>query len=1543
MDISAIFLRLIGSVAGALFPKGKQIYAERSAGKFPDAAPVDHAEEILNEALARLGAVDLDHPWWKSALVELGAAAARPDWFKKPHVQEWLTQPFVQRLLKVTAKARLTGAAVYQDDYEQLVQSYISHSYEDRNHAESVISLAVAVLKASILGAVRDPGVAALVQVTGKDSRDLLVALNEKVEAMSPPGAKKVPEDSSDAVVKSSWRAELKRTSQDLLAWPTTLPDNEWIPRPEYDQIVHRIDDSDFSTTALLGQPGSGKSALMAVLGKHFQDECAWSILAIKADLLDSGVVTEADLQARLDLPEKPSVMLQRIALDGPVMLLVDQLDALASYLDMNTGRLSALLNLVRRVGGINNIHIVLSSRTFEFNHDVRLRAIEAQSLVLEAPLWSDVEKILEANGVNAAGWPVDAQEVMRSPQALSIYLKLKARGKSEPFSTYQGMLDGLWNERVLLGEAGPGRARLVYEVANLMAEEECLWLARARFDGQAADVQALLAAGILTSYGTDSSLGFAHQTLFEYALARSFALESGRLSSYVIERQQSLFVRPKLWAALNYLRSAQPATYDSELATIWATQGLRKHLRFLLIDFLGQQIAPSDREALLLEQALRDPAERALAFKALAGSPGWFTRFAESFIAEAMVEVEMADLMINVLTLAWPFSPELVTRLLNDRWAMVEANDRRIWLVLQNAPVWLDSTLQLAKQVVLRSEISPIYIDSVIATLGVSQPQMALEFLRTYLDAMLERASVKAAELKAAPRPLFDSIDAEVAWEIQSEPKRPLKNLLLDAQHWDSLPTLAENTPFAFLDTLWPWFVSMFGALRALSDDKEPALGFPLLYAVDYKFDGETSFDHTPPALLAALVSAVEQSVKTDPKRFLSWATAGMAIELAPVQRLIAHGLAYDAAGGLAQAALDFILSDARRLHLGSYEDLQSSTKALVTACAPFWSPEDVQRFERVVLAHKPSAPSHLSEPEQRQSWIRMIRRAQVELLRALPARSRTLSIQRHVEEGARVFPEARLHRSEGICIGPIMDATAMKDASDNDVINAFHTLPDSTDWNHPKYWDKGGNIQLARAFADFAKTDPPRAGRLISRFAPETSERAAGYALDSLAEAADPILVVDLFIDLSKRGFRGQEFRGSAARAIERLIDRKVSIADDVIATLEGWLLLESGDVGEIELGTEDEIVSLGDKASQEKPEIDDVVGGSLLWGSGQISFLPGGDYPVLEALIRARLARNESGKIIDMLTTYLTRTQGASIWENLLRFLVYLQPEGIDRRGPFIHKILSERPRLAGTKAAAYLLSQVQWYAPEVVAAELEQWRALPERSGRQGFGELTALVAILQPQLDWAHQWLDEIVVDKSLVDARAGAAISAINLWVDMKHRAAATDLLVRLLASGEKGVWAAVFDLFRLVDELSPDGHTIVLLKAIAQQIDTAPLLSGTFVVERLGTLLPHEAEIVGQIACGLVKMWQSQLADISTSTAIASPHLIDLATTLHRLGPATRELGLRLFEQLVEIDAYQARQMLDEIDNRFRDSTSTVRPRLRRRSRSRSSRRGAA
>jgi hypothetical protein len=112
-------------------------------------------------------------------------------------------------------------------------------------------------------------------------------------------------------------------------------------------------------------------------------------------------------------------------------------------------------------------------------------------------------------------------------------------------------------------------------------------------------------------------------------------------------------------------------------------------------------------------------------------------------------------------------------------------------------------------------------------------------------------------------------------------------------------------------------------------------------------------------------------------------------------------------------------------------------------------------------------------------------------------------------------------------------------------------------------------------------------------------------------------------------------------------------------------------------------------------------------------------------------------------------------------------------------------------------------------------------------------------------------------------------------------------------------------------------------------------------VVDRLQSLLPHKAGLVAKIALALTDKWKSELADMRTGTATAAPELVDIAITLHRLSPDTRDAGTSLFERLLYLNAYTARETLNQIDNRFPERGARPRRRLPRRNRT--SRKGRA
>jgi nucleoside phosphorylase len=1343
-----------------------------------------------------------------------------------------------------------------------------------------------------------------------------------------------------------AFEVQLRSASEVLLNWPRKLPDGTWIDRPEIAQILGRIDEGDSSTTVLLGAPGSGKSALVATLVQDLIKR-GWPILAIKADLLDSEIATEHDLQAYLGLSELPSVALEHVAALRPVVLLIDQLDALATYLDLRTGRLSVLLNLVRRLSGHRNVHIVLSARTFEFEHDVRLRSITAESIHLGLPAWHTILPVLEERGIRAAGWPTDVQEVLRSPQALSIFLQLNQQNSGEPFATYQAMLDRLWSERVLQRPNGPRLARLASDVAHAMAEEETLWLATVRFEDRIDDLRTLAGMGILTTLQSEGAVGFSHQTLFDHALARDFARGHGRLSTFVLNRQASLFVRPKLWAALTYLRAVEPSTYETELEAIWRATDLRRQLRLLLIDFIGQQTTPSDREAVLMEQTLNDPTDRQFGFRALAGSPGWFDRIAYTFVADAMSEGQAsANLAITVLEPAWRFASDKVISLIESLWANRPPLDLFSWMVLESCPTWSEDVLGIAEKILKRSDIPSFRVDHLISTVGVDQPDTAVRLLRAKLNRDLAVAEVEADKLKSLQRPETEDTGTLIAWEFANSPSKPITKVIEESREWDSLSSLADTAPEAVLRELWPWFQTALEALRATEERHDDSLRFALPYKLDFRFEDEHGLDLPEPSLLEGLRIAAEKLAAAQPDRFLEWLDINEAENAVPAQRLFAHVLATQPER-FAPRALSFFLSDNRRFLLGSSENYFGTSKRLVQAVAPFWSDAELQRFVDAILSYNPDPQNGLTDAKSRQQFIRQIRRVRLGLLEVLPRERLASSVRRLITEEERVFPESRLGAtfSGPRYIGSPMEAQAMHRASNEDIIKAFGELPDSTGWDHPKRWMAGGNIQLSRAFADFAKADPGRAIGIIHAFTPGVGERAAGYALDAMAESSDVELVTNLFLDLARREFDSEEFRVSAARAIERLVQRNVAVDDNVLAVLEGWLVRtnrpqeemieEEEEESESEVTRLDSEQTVEDRSSDEAPR-------SVIWDSFVGSVLPHGNYPVLETIARVLLSRPDHDRLIRVLSDHLDRSENPKVWQSLLHFFAYLQPKDHSDLSEFLSDLFTKYPQVGRSREAAMLLGSVHWRAPELVRGILKDWAGARDQDLQQAYGELATLIAVVQPDLQWAKNELKRIVETPGMRHARIGAAFSSIHLWSDRARRSAATEVLIALMPDADRQLWAAILDLFRIIDELTPESNTIKLLEGIAQYIEAIGRVNATFIVDRLQTLLPHQALLVARIAQGLVSNWRSELGDPRTATSMAAPQLVDLAITLHRLGPSTRDIGTKLFEDLLLIDAYSARRTLVEIDNRFATHLYPARPRLPRR-RSRTSRRATA
>ena len=445
----------------------------------------------------------------------------------------------------------------------------------------------------------------------------------------------------------------------------------------------------------------------------------------------------------------------------------------------------------------------------------------------------------------------------------------------------------------------------------------------------------------------------------------------------------------------------------------------------------------------------------------------------------------EAANHMIGVLGKAWPFAAADVADLLQRNWVPFPEQDNAIWWVLQEAAHWSNAAVDIACAVVGRTEIAPHLIDDAIATLGVEQPVAALRLARARLDRELAEARAAAQERERRPVPEFEDLAAEWVWLAENDYRDPLKSLVRHPQGWDSLPALAEKAPAECLTALWPWFDGLFSAIEAYTEEIDGYLSYGLELEADYHFDQEDEDSQSASALLSALQRAAEQLAETDADAWLKWVSTLAAREIAPSQRLVAHTYALFPER-FASVALRFLLEDPLRFFLGSLSDPTSTTARLIETASRYWTEEEIAQLKGTIDGYRPEAPSRLSEASDRREWHQTVRSLKTSLISAFPKERLEPRDQRHVDEELRAFPEARSRArvAEMGWIGSIMSAEAMERASDDDLINAFRTVPDGTAWSHPRRIMKGGNIQLAQQFGAFC-CEESRARRTIARLA--------------------------------------------------------------------------------------------------------------------------------------------------------------------------------------------------------------------------------------------------------------------------------------------------------------------------------------------------------------------------------------------------------------------------------------------------------------------------
>lgn len=1237
--------------------------------------------------------------------------------------------------------------------------------------------------------------------------------------------------------------AQLATISSATLSTIDTQRGNAWIARPEEDELMRRLTSEPSMPIALLGPPGSGKSALVARVARAHSAgntstgnrEPPTVVLVLKADLLPASVCSLEQLSRHLGLAAQLPDVIASIAALRSVLVFVDQLDALSALVDRHPERLAVILEAIERVSTIPNVSVVFSCRTFEFGFDPRYARLRCTKVELGPLPEAGVTTALLAKGITATGLSQRILDVLRLPEWLVLALDVTPFGSAPSFDNGRALVSAYLKHAYARSQNADKARRSMAKVAELIDEREEMWLPTHIAATEGIDVPGLILAGLVRTTADGKTFSMSHQIIFEH-LRTAQILGRESLADYVQRREGSTFVRPLLGPALERLRSLDKVRYHRELQELFSTAGLRAYVRHHLLRFVGSQEDPTEHELQVVCEHIENKRWLNWTLQAIAGKPRWFSLVKDSQLAPVL-RGPLAP-ALPVLTAALGFDRPSVVDLLK-RHVMHRLHDadgpqvgRIVGWLLDSWLPW-DADAQFFGETLARSAASLGALEPVSLLwhrLVETAPEACISLIGTWLEARRGDAVKILAEL----------------------------------QQWWPAEGMYAKAPTALVESVLP---RVFSLLE--SHDVTANVGrYATISTTEWDADSETS-------LANDLRLAVQTVARNDPSAFHAFLARSIGSELMPVHCMLADALA-GVASREAEYCVEYLCSDTRRMRLGTWEPEQ--TLRLLKAISPHLSKSGTQRLRELIAGFEfriPVRDNELGEARrqaQNTEWRQIY--------------SRALAPERDSDEAGSDTdsekPSNELHP-----IGSPIPMETLAALDDDGLLSVFDEFPDSTGWHHPTEWMKGGSIELSRALASLVSKDPPRFAALARRFDPATHARPAAEIFSALSKtdlSRDEFEALFLYLS-SRMVFATEERATTATYALSDRIIQEGVPSEAVIEELIGWFRDPAA------------------PAQEEREHGSDSPSSSLLLRGRGIGMLPGGNYPLLHVLTIALTHGPEPqvARWAELLERHLERTETPDVWRAISRNLGWLVRVEPERGGRLLTALFAKYPSVLASRAGIVLVATVRWHVPiDVLVGWLQDLlRSGWERSD-QAYGELLACIAFLPGAGSELETELIALVTREAPHARRAGAIHLLVELW-DGPHRGRITKFLVQAISLvGEEFVADALGRLF-LQDGFFADSDTDDLLQALQANPALLAAREATYLPAKLLKLLPHNAEAIAEIVRLYVEGRGAHLM------YDAGKELLGVSLFLQRLGGDHRKRGLALLDLLYEQGAREA------------------------------------
>lgn len=394
----------------------------------------------------------------------------------------------------------------------------------------------------------------------------------------------------------------LEKASIDLTSYANKFKGEIHLKRSEtntlLEWILRDLTDKESKISLLAGNAGMGKSVILKDLIDLLNEQNI-PVLGIKVDKILNACSIK-DIETELFLKQGIIPIFENLLKNNKrCVLIIDQIDALSQSLSSQRNALTTYDRLINHLKKFSNIRIVVSTRTYDLQHDPIIKNYkDISSLISVLPLDIDQVKYVLSNlKISVPENNIHFLEFLRTPLNLSLFCTIGWSKNFEKNINLQFLYDEIWIKFIetdsLKYKIKPQKIISALQfIADSMNKRQQIVIDKRQLEPYTKEVNYLLQHNLLVS--NNNKIQFIHQTLFDYTYARTFLITQKDIKEWITNQHQGLFIRSQVRQLFSYLRNLDHDEYIKEIKYFLNDSSYRFHLKMLLISDLASYYDPS-------------------------------------------------------------------------------------------------------------------------------------------------------------------------------------------------------------------------------------------------------------------------------------------------------------------------------------------------------------------------------------------------------------------------------------------------------------------------------------------------------------------------------------------------------------------------------------------------------------------------------------------------------------------------------------------------------------------------------------------------------------------------------------------------------------------------------------------------------------------------------------------------------------------------------------------------------------------------------------